>query len=200
MTTPVLAYDGREWTLVGVTPEGGGHVEGTPWITTVNGTTLTVPVGFKFDLASIPRLLWTFLAPFELSIPAPLIHDFLYRHHGSPPGSSAAAAFTRADTDRLFFQAMVDNAVPRLKRRVAWLAVRLFGWVPWPPTKTQLRRGIVWAAHTLWETAAALWLAPNLWTVPFIAAGLSLVKTAVAPLARQWLATVTYERGPSRTL
>ena len=43
---------------------------------------VTVPAGFRFDLASIPRLLWPVVGPFELSIDAPLFHDACYQYGG----------------------------------------------------------------------------------------------------------------------
>ena len=52
------------------------------------GHQVTVPAGYKFDLASVPRLFWFLIAPFELSIAAPLIHDYLYDHRGDPPDGS----------------------------------------------------------------------------------------------------------------
>jgi hypothetical protein len=47
---------------------------------------IQIPAGFVFDLASVPRVLWWLIAPFELSIVAPLIHDWLYRVEGAREG------------------------------------------------------------------------------------------------------------------
>jgi hypothetical protein len=60
---------------------------------------ITVPEGFQFDLASIPRMFWGLIAPFELSIAAPLLHDFLYHHQGDlPPGTAdVQLSLARAD-------------------------------------------------------------------------------------------------------
>ena len=62
-------------------------------------TTITVPAGFEFDLSSVPRIFWSLIAPFELSIAAPLLHDFLYRYGGKPPVGSVSPArtYTRAE-------------------------------------------------------------------------------------------------------
>ena len=54
--------------------------------------TITVPAGFMFDLSSVPRALWWLIAPFELSIVAPLLHDYLYEHGGDLPAGSVHAA------------------------------------------------------------------------------------------------------------
>ena len=51
---------------------------------------ITVPEQFEFDLASIPRLFWWLIAPFELSVAAPLLHDFLYRYRGDLPAARSS--------------------------------------------------------------------------------------------------------------
>ena len=58
------------------------------------GTTITVPTGFEFDLASVPRPLWWLISPFDLSIAAPLIHDLLYHYAWSPPHGHMGPTFT----------------------------------------------------------------------------------------------------------
>lgn len=98
------------------------------WSTTLKG--VDVPAGFRFDLASIPRLFRWFCEPYELSILAPLVHDFLYRNH----------ATTRAEADRLLRLIANEQGVGWWRRNLAYWAVRLFGWLAWrspdklPPT------------------------------------------------------------------
>ena len=40
--------------------------------------TITVPSGFITDLASTPRILWAFIAPFDVARAA-IVHDLLYK-------------------------------------------------------------------------------------------------------------------------
>ena len=96
-------------------------------------TAITVPAGFRFDLSSVPRVLWSLIAPFELSIAAPLVHDFLYRHGGRPPEGSVEPlrSYTRGEADRLFRRMMEAEGVPAWRRTVAYLAVRGFGRGAW---------------------------------------------------------------------
>lgn len=58
-----------------------------------------MPERFRFDLASLPREAWPLIAPFELSIAAPLLRDYLYRSGGAPAGFNPlhSAAGTRYD-------------------------------------------------------------------------------------------------------
>ena len=89
---------------------------------------IKIPAGFEFDLASIPRPLWNVGAPFELSLTAPLIHDYLYRHGG---WLRNGRWYTRKETDDLFNEIMKDEGVAAWRRVVAYRAVRLFGGSSW---------------------------------------------------------------------
>lgn len=137
MTEPIISYDTRRgrWIL----HRGYIYSSGTHHIWIRNG--------FAFDLASIPRVVWWLIAPFELSIVAPLVHDYLYAHGGRPPLDTEIAMwgkrlwYTRADADELFLRIMREEEVPRWRRGLAYAAVRLFGWVSWnPPSPLTLRQ------------------------------------------------------------
>ena len=94
---------------------------------------ITVPEHFEFDLASVPRTVWWLVAPFELSIAAPLIHDFLYRFGGDPPAGAVVpeCRYTRRAADLLFLRVMEREGVPAWRRRAAYAAVRSFGGRAW---------------------------------------------------------------------
>lgn len=94
-----------------------------------------VPEGFHFDLSSVPRVFWNIIAPFELSIAGPLLHDFIYRHGGIlPPGAVLPVhIFTRSETDRLFDRVMRAEGVSAWRRKLAYSAVRVFGGRSWGP-------------------------------------------------------------------
>ena len=119
---PVLTFQGEVWRLA--------H----PYVLVApGGTMICVPEGFGFDLASIPRALWWLIAPFELSIVAPLIHDFLYRYQGDPPPSSIEPwrTYTRVETDQLFAWVMDLERVAGWRRRLAYRGVRVGGAGSW---------------------------------------------------------------------
>jgi len=105
-----------------------------PWTHRVDGAVIHVPAGFRTDLASIPRCLWWIpgYAPMELGSEGPIAHDWLYRHGGvarSPAGRPRW--FNRRQVDLIFRTLMVEAGVGRVRRTVAWLAVRGFGWLCW---------------------------------------------------------------------
>jgi Protein of unknown function (DUF1353) len=105
------------------------------WILTENYTyqddsfTIIVKKDFEFDLASVPRAFWWVISPFDLSIAAPLIHDFLYIHQGKPPQDTIIPyrQFTRLEADQLFDCIMEREGVATWRRAIAYRAVRLFG-------------------------------------------------------------------------
>lgn len=80
-----------------------------------------VAPGFRTDGASIPRLLWRVLgSPYDPDVIAAAIgHDAMYRGEIVP----------RKDADAAFLALMAENGVPRRKRRLLWLGVRIFGWL-----------------------------------------------------------------------
>ncbi len=122
LPAPVLTYlGGRQWRL----EQDYTYRDGA--------TTITVPAGFEFDLSSVPRAFWWLVAPFELSIAAPLLHDFLYRHRGRPPAGSTEPprTYTRAEADRMFRTIMEQEGVPAWRRLVGQAAVRVFGGPDW---------------------------------------------------------------------
>ncbi len=94
---------------------------------------ITVPEGFKFDLASVPRFIWGLISPFDLSIVAPLVHDFLYFHKGDPPAGAVdpPRTYTRKASDVLFKRIMKQEGVWRWRWQLAYAAVRLFGGGKW---------------------------------------------------------------------
>jgi hypothetical protein len=81
----------------------------------------------------VPRPFWWLIAPFELSIAAPLIHDFLYRYRGQPPAGSIVPprSYDRRQSDQLFRELMRLEAVPAWRRAAAYRAVRWFGGAGW---------------------------------------------------------------------
>ncbi len=120
---PVITYLGR----------GAGWRLEHPYSYQDGDHRLTVPGGFEFDLASIPRWFWWAIAPFELSVAAPLLHDFIYQHGGRLPDGSVQPprTYTRQEADRVFRDIMVHEGVPGWRRTIAYAAVRAFGWTGW---------------------------------------------------------------------
>lgn len=85
---------------------------------TDGGIVITIPKGYEYDLASIPRLAWWAIAPYELGILSPLIHDYLYEKKGSD------GVKTRKEADLIFLELMEKEGVSRWRRTAAYYSVR----------------------------------------------------------------------------
>lgn len=103
---------------------------------------ITVPRGCVTDLTSIPRVFWNLLPPDGPWVKAAVIHDYLYATQGTgqlPPGVPGSrqpvgitrAPYSRAESDWILRDALANRGVDILRRNLIWLAVRVFGWIPW---------------------------------------------------------------------
>lgn len=81
---------------------------------------ISVPTGYRFDGASIPRLLWSLIgSPFEPDLMvAACVHDWYCEH-------TANSYQSRVIGDAVFFYLLAKAGVPRWRRVVMYLGVRL---------------------------------------------------------------------------
>jgi hypothetical protein len=82
---------------------------------------ITVPAGFIWDSASVPRIFWNIIPPWGSWASGALVHDYLYKHH----------PFERYKADAVFFGLMIRDNVVRWRAVTMWAAVRCFGWYAW---------------------------------------------------------------------
>ena len=94
---------------------------------------LTVRTGFVTDLASVPRLLWRVLAPWDVARAA-IIHDLLYKtirqyRWKNDNEDKELVKTAKKASDKVFLCAMNDAEppVPSWKRYAAYYAVAAFG-------------------------------------------------------------------------
>ena len=91
----------------------------TPLHVQANDENYLVPSGFKTDLATIPRWLWSVLPPNEADFVFPaILHDYLYV---CPHGHS------RHYIDEIFYSFLIERGVSRFKAYQFYIAVELFG-------------------------------------------------------------------------
>lgn len=86
---------------------------------------IVAPIGFKTDFASVPRIISNIVPRVGILRDAAIIHDYLYRTEGDK------GRFTRAQSDKVFCQAMKELGVPWWRRKLAWAGVRIGGWASW---------------------------------------------------------------------
>lgn len=90
------------------------------------GSLYVVPAGFVTDWASIPRVFWLIVSPFEC-VPEATLHDYLYWLRGGDP-----YLVTREQADMRFLVTLRDRRdLPEWKCVGMWRAVRWFGGIGW---------------------------------------------------------------------
>lgn len=93
-----------------------------PWFMAHNDITRTIPAGFTFNLASIPKVLRSFAQVTDRrNWPASLEHDFRYRYKLGP----------RKKADLEFYRALKEGGVSKAKSFLMYLAVRVGGRWTW---------------------------------------------------------------------
>jgi hypothetical protein len=104
-----------------------------------SGDVVDVPLGFRTDFASVPRLLWVLLPPWGKYGNAAVIHDYLYWVQTRP----------RKAADAILFEAMGVLAVAPIQKYPMYWAVRLFGWWVWWRNPQRRRGGFEKLGRTL---------------------------------------------------
>ena len=106
---------------------------------------ITVNEGFVTDLASVPRLMWWLIAPFDVARAA-IIHDLLYktirqyRWNNKDSEDDSLVKKAKIAADKVFLLGMRDAEpkIPRWKSYLSWKAVDLFGNGSIKPTKDNI--------------------------------------------------------------
>ncbi len=98
---------------------------------TLVGQNITVPAGFRTDEVSAPQATWAIVGmpPDGYYRAAGVVHDYLYSLNGKVPG--IATVLSRKQCDGVLLEILTRLKTPWWKRRVAYLAVRLFGGGHW---------------------------------------------------------------------
>ncbi len=105
---------------------------------------ITIPAGFSFDGASVPRVCWTLtgLLPSGVHLGAAAVHDYAYERRGRIIRGEVAClmegvwqpqgvVWDRGQCDEMFLRIMRDAGETSWKSRVMFAAVRAFGGVAW---------------------------------------------------------------------
>lgn len=88
---------------------------------------VTVPKGFKTDLASIPKQLWSIYSPAKSeTMSASILHDYFY---------NCKSHYTRLQADNIFYYSLIDKQLPVARAALYWSAVRMFGASAFNPSK-----------------------------------------------------------------
>lgn len=95
-----------------------------------HGEVVEVPVGFETDLASTPKILWSFYPPMgRYSYPA-VVHDWLYAG-GLIHRNGMVRVPSRREADRILRELMRRCGCRWYTCWIFWLMVRCFGGSHW---------------------------------------------------------------------
>lgn len=134
-------------------------VDGRNWIVRealtyrigISQDSITVPVGFVTDLASIPPALQSFIQQNGPYLLPAVVHDYLYWKQ----------TCTRDQSDQIFLLAMIEHTVPEAQRFAIYQAVRFAGMFAWDENARNRKAGLVRilpsdrqkiSANTLWPS------------------------------------------------
>lgn len=103
------------------------------WHFEVNGQAYVIPKGFKFDGASVPKFLASWLSPIGILLLGGLVHDYVYKYtvllKKGKKGTSEV--FTQKTADQLFRDINIEQNGIHVLNWAAYLALRAGGFVAW---------------------------------------------------------------------
>lgn len=102
------------------------------WYYEINGEEYMIPAGFKFDGASIPKFLHTWLSPTGVLLMGGLVHDYaykyatLYKSDGTTMGT-----IDQKKADEIFRDINIEQNGFHFLNYLAYWALRIGGFMAW---------------------------------------------------------------------
>ena len=97
----------------------------------LNGTKYIIPSGFKFDGASIPKFLHTFLSPVGVLLLGGLVHDYAYKYAALQPKKGAILLLDQKKSDEIFRDINIEINGFYFMNYLAYWSLRLGGFMAW---------------------------------------------------------------------
>ena len=99
----------------------------------LNGNKYVIPAGFKFDGASIPKFLHTFLSPVGVLLIGGLVHDYAYKYAALKPKSKkdAILLLDQKKSDQIFRDINIEINGFYLMNYLAYWSLRVGGFMAW---------------------------------------------------------------------
>ena len=98
-----------------------------------SGVDFIIPKGFKFDGASVPKFLATFLSPVGVLLLGGLVHDYAYKYAALKPAlqKSSRLILNQKQADKIFRDINIEINGFYFLNYLAYWALRLGGWFAW---------------------------------------------------------------------
>ncbi len=99
----------------------------------LNGEKFVIPAGFKFDGASIPKFLHTFLSPVGVLLIGGLVHDYAYKYETllKKNKKDTMGVITQKKADEIFRDINIEINGFYLMNYLAYWSLRLGGFMAW---------------------------------------------------------------------
>ena len=153
LTVPLPAFSAQPIAPIDFRP----FVDGRHWIVRqpltyrigVSNASVTVPIGFVTDFASIPQALQSIIRQNGLYILPAVVHDYLYWKQ----------ACTREQADQILLLGMIENKVADVHRVAIHAAVRAAGSFAWEDNAEERRSRLIriLPPDRMAITASTLW-------------------------------------------
>ena len=103
------------------------------WEYTLNGNKYVVPAGFKFDGASIPKFLHTFLSPVGVLLMGGLVHDYAYKYETLLRANKrdTLGKISQNRADEIFRDINIEVNGFYVMNWLAYWSLRVGGFVAW---------------------------------------------------------------------
>ena len=99
----------------------------------LDGKKYIIPKGFKFDGASVPKFLATFLSPVGVLLLGGLVHDYAYKYAALKPAvqKSSILSLNQKQADKIFRDINIEINGFYFLNYLAYWTLRLGGWFAW---------------------------------------------------------------------
>ena len=99
----------------------------------INKQKFVIPAGFKFDGASIPKFLHTFLSPVGVLLLGGLVHDYAYKYETllCKNKKDTIGVITQKKADQIFRDINIEINGFYLMNYLAYWSLRLGGFMAW---------------------------------------------------------------------
>lgn len=122
------------WSAIWMWLTGTRHWEvADDWSYTIMGEKYIIPQGFRFDGASIPKFLHTWLSPTGVLLMGGLVHDYAYKYATllKSGQKETMGKITQKQADQIFRDINIEQNGFHFLNYLAYYALRLGGWVAW---------------------------------------------------------------------
>ena len=97
----------------------------------INKQKFVIPAGFKFDGASIPKFLHTFLSPVGVLLLGGLVHDYAYKYAALQPKKGELLLLDQKKADEIFRDINIEINGFYLMNYLAYWSLRVAGFMAW---------------------------------------------------------------------